>query len=104
MEKAFGAAGTQMARAPRVCSRAATRSKFRQYRSSEAWRFHEDFLVASGGEKRARTLHDFSGNGESAGRSGRSLLVEQYSLGLRREQRAAKLNRVRDFLASRNAR
>ncbi|PYI81773.1 MAG: hypothetical protein DMF05_01730 [Verrucomicrobia bacterium] len=46
----------------------------------------------------------FSRNGESTGRSVRSLLVEQYSLGLRREKRAAKQNRIRDFLASRNAR
>src|SRR5919106_4181857 len=84
-------------------SRAAAWSKFRQHRSSEAWRFHENFLVARGWQKRARTFHDFPGNGESAGRAVRSVLVEQYSLGLRREERAPKQNRVRTFLASRNA-
>src|SRR6266511_674344 len=84
-------------------SRAAAWSKFRQYRSSQAWRFHENFLVAPGGKKRARTFHDFPGNGESPGRSVRSVLVEQYSVRLRREECAAKQNRVRTFFASRNA-
>src|SRR4029077_12767554 len=84
-------------------SRAAAWEKFRQYRPGEAGRLHENFLVAPGGKKRARTFHDFSGNGESPRRSVRSLLVEQCSFGLRREERAAKQNRVRDFFAFRNA-
>src|SRR4029077_10461099 len=84
-------------------SRTAARSQLRQYRSSQARRFHENFLVATGGKKRARTFNDFPGNGKSPRRSVRSLLVEQCSVGLRREERAAKQNRVRTLFASRNA-
>src|SRR4029077_18773269 len=84
-------------------SRTAARSKLRQYRSSQTRRFHENFLVAPGGKKRARTFHDFPGNGESPRRPVCSLLVEQCSFGLRREECASKQNRVRTLFAPRNA-
>ncbi len=45
--------------------------------------FMKIFWSRAGGKKRARTLHDFSRNGESAGRAVRALLVEQCSLRLR---------------------
>ena len=64
-------------------SRAPAWTELRQLRPSEAGRFHEDFLVAAGGKKRARTFHDFSRHGESPGRPVCPLLVEQYSVWLR---------------------
>src|SRR6266576_6708465 len=85
-------------------SRAPAWAELRQPRSSEAGRFHEDFLVAASGKKRARTFHDFFRHGESPGRPVCPLLVEQYSLWLRREKCSAKQDCLCDFFASSIAR
>src|SRR4030095_14393001 len=65
--------------------------------------FHEDFLGAPGGQKRARAFHDFPRHGESSGRSVRPLLVEQYPVWLRRKKRSAEQGRLCHFFASSDA-
>ena len=57
--------------------------RIRQLRPSQAGRIHEDFLVAAGGKKKARTFHDFSRQEKSPGRPECPSSDEQYSLWLR---------------------